>query len=78
MQTNETQTELQQLALDLVRTQKQLASSKSMLETLLNAVLELANSRDTEIKTIQDAVDFLKVVQDECVPVANFEGVGDE
>ena len=75
MQTNETQTELQQLALDLVRTQKQLASSKNMLETLLNAVLELANSRGAEIKTIQDAVDFLKVVQDECVPVADFEEV---
>ena len=75
MQTNETQNELQQLALDLVRTQKQLASSKNMLETLLDAVLELANSRGVEIKTIQDAVDFLKVVQDECVPVAEFEEV---
>ena len=61
------QAELNDTALTLVREQRKLKQSQNNLQSLLQAVLNLAKTDDVEIKSLDDALNYLnsKAIPDE-------------
>jgi len=55
----QTQAELNDTALTLVREQRKLKQSQNNLQSLLQAVLNLAKTDDVEIKSLDDALNYL-------------------
>jgi len=53
------QAELNDTALTLVREQRKLKQSQNNLQSLLQAVLNLAKTDDVEIKSLGDAIKYL-------------------
>lgn len=66
--TQQIQAELNQTALELVRTQRELNATKTVNKQLIDAVLELAKTQDKSISTIEDAVGFLQSLANQLNP----------
>lgn len=63
---NDIQAELNQTALELVRTQRSLQQTQQQLKVLLDKVLEVAKTHDNkQIQSIQDILTFLDTLKGE-------------
>lgn len=63
---SDTQAELNQTALELVRTQRSLQQTQQQLKVVLDKVLEVAKSHDNkQLQSIQDIVAFLDTLKGE-------------